>query len=190
MVQRCFKKLKIESLYDPKIPRLGIYAQKNWNRYLHTHVHSPVHNMQEVEATVKRLSPRVAKSRTWLSNFTFASLSFKAVWYSSVEQITLCSFIHECTVAWGFFATPSSFHGILQARVLEWVAISFSRGFSRPRDRTQVSRIAGRRFNLWATREAQGRNCCHMLQHDELWAHYVKKPVTKKHVSTSMRHLK
>ena len=48
----------------------------------------------------------------------------------------------------------SSIHGIPQARILEWVAISFSRGSSRPRDRTQVSRIGGRRFNLWATREA------------------------------------
>ena len=44
----------------------------------------------------------------------------------------------------------SSIHGILQARILEWVALSFSRGSSRPRDRTQVSRIAGRHFNLWA----------------------------------------
>ena len=42
----------------------------------------------------------------------------------------------------------SSVHRILQARILEWVAISFSRGSSRPRDRTQVSYIAGRRFNL------------------------------------------
>ena len=48
----------------------------------------------------------------------------------------------------------SSVHGILQARVLEWVAISFSRGSSRPRDRTQVSHIAGRHFNLCTTREA------------------------------------
>ena len=48
----------------------------------------------------------------------------------------------------------SSVHGILQARILEWVAIFFSRGSSPPRDRTQVSRIAGRHFNLWATREA------------------------------------
>ena len=48
----------------------------------------------------------------------------------------------------------STLHGILQARVLEWVAISFSRGSSRPRDRTWVSHIPGRRFNLWATREA------------------------------------
>ena len=51
----------------------------------------------------------------------------------------------------------SSVHGILQARILEWVAISFSRGSSRPRDRTQVSHTAGRRFNLWATRENMGK---------------------------------
>ena len=50
---------------------------------------------------------------------------------------------------------PGSFlHGILQARILEWVAISFSRGSSQPRNRTRVSCIAGRCFNLWATREA------------------------------------
>ena len=48
----------------------------------------------------------------------------------------------------------SSLHGILQARVLEWIAISFSKGSSRPRDRTRVSRVPGRCFNLWATREA------------------------------------
>ena len=46
-------------------------------------------------------------------------------------------------------------HGILQARILEWVAFPFSRGSSRPRDRTQVSRIAGRRFNLKASRIGQ-----------------------------------
>ena len=52
----------------------------------------------------------------------------------------------------------SSLHGILQARVLEWVAISFSRGSSRPRDGTRVSCIPGRHFNLWATREAIKRS--------------------------------
>ena len=49
----------------------------------------------------------------------------------------------------------SSIYGILQARVLEWVAICFSRGSSRPRDRTWVSCIVGRRFTIWATREIQ-----------------------------------
>ena len=50
----------------------------------------------------------------------------------------------------------SSVHGIFQARVLEWVAISFSRGSSWPRDRTQVSRTVGRRFTVWATRDVSG----------------------------------
>ena len=42
----------------------------------------------------------------------------------------------------------SSVHGILQARIPEWVAISFSRGSSQPRDRTQVSCIAGGYFTI------------------------------------------
>ena len=46
-------------------------------------------------------------------------------------------------------------HGILQARILEWVAVPFFRGSSQPRDWTQVSLIAGRFFTSWATREAQ-----------------------------------
>ena len=44
----------------------------------------------------------------------------------------------------------SSVHGIFQARLLEWVAVSFSRGSSWPRDRTQVSLTAGRLFTFWA----------------------------------------
>ena len=72
------------------------------------------------------------------------------LWESEVPQscLTLCDPM-DCS------PPGSSVHGILQARILEWVAISFSRGSSQARDQTQVSRIAGRRFNLWATREAQ-----------------------------------
>ena len=50
----------------------------------------------------------------------------------------------------------STVHGILQARILEWVAISFSRRSSWPRDWTWVSRIVGRCFTIWATREVPG----------------------------------
>ena len=46
-------------------------------------------------------------------------------------------------------------HGIFQARILEWVAFPFSRGWSQPRDQTQVSDIAGGFFTSGATREAQ-----------------------------------
>ena len=48
----------------------------------------------------------------------------------------------------------SSVHGILSARILEWVAIPFSRGSSQARDQTQVSCNASRFFTIWATREA------------------------------------
>ena len=47
----------------------------------------------------------------------------------------------------------SSVHGILQTIVLEWIAIPFSRGSSRPGDWTWVSCIVDRRFTVWATRE-------------------------------------
>ena len=50
----------------------------------------------------------------------------------------------------------SSVHGILQARILEWVAIPFSRGFSHLWDQTRVSVIAGGLFTAWAPREALG----------------------------------
>ena len=49
----------------------------------------------------------------------------------------------------------SSVHGVLLARLLEWVAISFSRGTSQPRDWTQVCCTTGRFFTIWATRKAQ-----------------------------------
>ena len=51
-------------------------------------------------------------------------------------------------------------HGILQARILEWVAAPFSRESSQPRDRTQVSHIAGGFFTFWAPREATKKIQC------------------------------
>ena len=48
----------------------------------------------------------------------------------------------------------SSMHGIPQARILEWVAIPFSRGSSWPRGQTQVSYITGRFFTVWVIRKA------------------------------------
>ena len=78
------------------------------------------------------------------------SLGLEKVKVSEVAQscLTLCDPV-DCSLP------GSSVHGIFQARILEWVAISFSRGPSWPRDQTWDSRIAGRRFTLWTTREAQ-----------------------------------
>ena len=62
----------------------------------------------------------------------------------------------------------SSIHGIFQARILEWVVISFSRGSSPPRDRTQVSRTVGKLFTVWATRGPQRRQSSPLLLHAEI----------------------
>ena len=62
---------------------------------------------------------------------------------------TLCNLM-DCSLP------GSSVNGIFQARTLEWVAISFSRGSSLPKDRTQVSCTASRFSTIWATREAHG----------------------------------
>ena len=52
-------------------------------------------------------------------------------------------------------SSDSSVHGIIQARILEWVTILFSRKSSRLRNRSQVSRISGKFLTIWATRAAQ-----------------------------------
>ena len=68
---------------------------------------------------------------------------------SEVAQLcpTLCN-------PMGCSLSGSSVHGIFQATVLEWIAISFSRGSSWPRNQTWVSHVAGRLFTVFATREA------------------------------------
>ena len=73
------------------------------------------------------------------------SLIVEVKW-SEVAQLclTLCNPM-DCSLP------GSSVHGIFQARILEWGAISFSRVTSQPRAQTQVSLIVGRRFTVWAT---------------------------------------
>ena len=56
---------------------------------------------------------------------------------------------------YGLYPPGPYVHGILQARIMEWVAIPFSRGSSQPRDWTQVSSSAGRFFTIYATWEAR-----------------------------------
>ena len=77
---------------------------------------------------------------------------------SEVAQscLTLCNAM-DCSLP------LSSIHGLLQARVPEWVAISSSRASSQPKDWTQVSCTADRCFTLWGNREALMRRlskCC------------------------------
>ena len=87
-------------------------------------------------------SPRTTLILTEISLVTSGSLVLVAQLYQ-----TLCDPV-DCS------RPGSSVPGILQARLLEWVAISLSKGSSRPRDWTQVSCIAGGFFTNWAIREA------------------------------------
>ena len=77
-------------------------------------------------------------------------LHYDMVWYHSHKLLSCVRLFYDPMNLPG-----SSIHGIFQARILEWVAISFSRS-SQPRDWTQVSRIVGRCFTIWATREWYG----------------------------------
>ena len=80
----------------------------------------------------------------WLDGIT----DYRDMKWSEVAQscLTLCDLM-DCSLP------GSSVHGIFQARILEWGAISFSRGTSRPRDQTRVSHIVGLRLSLSKLRE-------------------------------------
>ena len=80
--------------------------------------------------------------------FCFLITGWSKAKQSEVSQLcpTLCDPM-DCSLP------CSSIHGIFQARVLEWVAISFSRGSSLPRDWTLVFHTVGKCFTFWATRE-------------------------------------
>ena len=75
--------------------------------------------------------------------------------YKSQVCFTLCvcMLVTKSHFLWSHELNPARLlcHGILQARILEWVASSFSKGSSQPRDWTRVSYTAGRFFTIWAT---------------------------------------
>ena len=91
---------------------------------------------------------------------THIALSFRK---STVDLLPcgvmcVCLVAKSCPTLWNTMdwnPPGSSVHGILQARILEWVARPSSRGSFHSRDQTQVSHIAGRLFTVWATKEAQ-----------------------------------
>ena len=86
------------------------------------------------------------QSGLWMEPQGFAKAPLERESEVAQSCPTLCDPI-DCSLP------GSSIYGIFQARVLEWVAISFSRGSSRPRNWIWVSHIVGRHFTVWATRE-------------------------------------
>ena len=107
---------------------------------------------------------------SWAENprcFTILTYLFSNAWRHSQylwDPKIYNPFVCVCQVAyvwcfaslWPQSLPGSSVHGILQARILEQLAIPSSKGSCPPRDRTRVSCIVGRRFTVWATREGAG----------------------------------
>ena len=93
----------------------------------------------------------VTKSRTRLSDWT----ELKIPWSDVLLRVLVAQSCLTLCDPMDYSLLGFSVHGILQARILEWIAIPFSRGTSQPRDRTLVSCITGRFFTVWATGKSQ-----------------------------------
>ena len=107
--------------------------------------------LASTSTTIYRLSKCYVYYRVWLSNIFIAKVMMK-VKVVKVLATQLCPTLCD-SMDWS--VEGSSVHGIYQARMLEWIAMSPSRGSSQLRAWPCVSRIAGRLFTIWATRETQ-----------------------------------
>ena len=105
-----------------------------------------------LKTILKFIEPQKAQTAKAILRITM----LKAQWFL-MSNYTIESLVAQsCPTLWDptdCRLPGSSIHGIFQARVLEWVAIAFSRGSSQPSDWTWVSHIVGRRFTIWATRK-------------------------------------
>jgi len=136
--------------------RKKIFLRKKMYIYIQTHVYSHTH-------TYTHTDQRHSLIQKHSVNTYSTSIIFHLFWY-----VCMCVYIYMCVCVCVLKVTQScltlcnpmdysppgsSVHGILQARILEWVAIPFSRGSSWCRDQTQVSCTAGGFFTTWATKE-------------------------------------
>ena len=133
----------------------------NCKRFMHPNVHcSNIYNSQDMETTAR---DRGINTECEVCLYNGISLSHKKEWDN-----TICSNVNEPRhyhtkwsnsdkyhmISYDCSPPGSSVCGILQAKVLEWVAIPFSRGSFWPRDRIWYSWIVDRFFTIWATKEA------------------------------------
>ena len=124
---------------------------------------------------------RVTKSWTWLKWLSMAWLTTIAIklWTDYQEKMCGALLLHHVqrfVTLWTVACQVPPSTGFFQARILEWVAISFSRVSSQPRDRTWVSCTAGILFTVWATRKAlpvgaSGKeSTCQCRSHKRQWS--------------------
>ena len=119
--------------------------------YLRVHIASTKIQCSQTNKLKKKKQKTVTQSVYTILFFSNWSLKKNVCVLVAQSCPTLCD-----PMDWGAHLAPHGRipHGILQARILEWVALLFSRGSSQPTDWTWVSCISGRFFAIWATREA------------------------------------
>ena len=98
--------------------------------------------------------PWILESLTHLLLICTSSVTFCSRYLLMAVKVLVAQSCPTPCDPMGYGLPGSSVHGILQARILEWVAIPFSRGTSQPRTQTLVSCIAGGFFTAWDTKEA------------------------------------
>ena len=135
--------------------------EKQWEQWQILFSWAPK-SLQMVTAAMKLKDACSLEEKLW------QSWKWKSGSEVALSCLTLCNPL-DCS------PPGSSVHGIFQARILEWGAISFSRRSSRLRDWTWVSRILGRCLTIWTTREVKPR------QHIKKQRHYFanKGPLVK-----------
>ena len=152
-----------------------------WHHWLHGHEFEQTPGDGKGQGSLACYGPWVTKRQDWATEQMLSFVPY--FWYNIIKTTVYClvttriiysippSGIRSTHVEWGLYSEVkslnhvrlcdpvdcslpgSSIHGIFQSGVLEWVAISFFRGSSQPRDWAQVSLIVGRCFSIWATRE-------------------------------------
>ena len=146
-----------------KVPSLcHSLRQPNWNQTLYVHYASISKVLKNppltwaVKLGLRPLSATRAgvRAHSSLSVAPGALLSFTIGWGARCQRAPACTLLCVETLP------GSSVHRILQARTLEWVAVSFCRASSRPRDLARVSRTAGGFSTLWAPRGAPQLPAC------------------------------
>ena len=131
----------------PRKTHLDMNLQKvAWNRWMRRVIISPLVPLSWAKKQL--LTPENNMPNKYYPSVRVATLDKNCL------HLLLCLVAVESCDPMDCSPPGSSVHGILQAGILQWVAMPSSRGSSRPRDRTQVSHIAGGFFTVWATRKA------------------------------------
>ena len=171
-IQLCLKDRKELTLQ--RYAYIYIYIYIHTHTHTHTHTYTYIYNihivvvqslsyiglsvtpwLQYARLPCPSHSHRVYSNTHPLSRWGHPTISFccPLLLLPSISEKSEVKVIQSCPTPHD--PMDSEVHGILQARILEWVAFLFSRGSSQPRDWTQVSHMAGGFFTSWATRETQ-----------------------------------